>query len=66
MIHIEKVQRRDFLKGMLGAGALVLSVRVMPEELFAESGAANALARAARGRRLHRQPARASRLAWHR
>jgi len=43
MIHIEKVQRRDFLKGMLGAGALVLSVRVMPEELFAESGAANAV-----------------------
>src|SRR5271167_2929639 len=43
MIHIEKVQRRDFLKGMLGAGALVLSVRLVPEELFAESsgGAAN-------------------------
>jgi len=45
MIHIEKVQRRDFLKGMLGAGALVLSVRLVPEELFAESsgGAANAV-----------------------
>src|SRR6202521_5848714 len=37
MIRIENVQRRDFLKGMLGAGAFVLSVRVMPEELFAES-----------------------------
>src|SRR6266478_3167110 len=39
MIRIENVQRRDFLKGMLGAGAFVLSVRVMPEELFAESTA---------------------------
>jgi isoquinoline 1-oxidoreductase beta subunit len=37
MIRIENVQRRDFLKGMLGAGAFVLSVRVMPEQLFAES-----------------------------
>ena len=26
--------RRGFLKGMLGAGAFVLSVRLMPEELF--------------------------------
>src|SRR4029077_7734153 len=42
MIRIENVQRRDFLKGMLGAGAFVLSVRVMPEELFAESTAAAA------------------------
>jgi isoquinoline 1-oxidoreductase beta subunit len=39
MIRIENVQRRDFLKGMLGAGAFVLSVRVMPEQLFAESTA---------------------------
>jgi isoquinoline 1-oxidoreductase beta subunit len=39
MIRIENVQRRDFLKGMLGAGAFVLSVRVIPEELFAESTA---------------------------
>jgi len=51
MIRIENVQRRDFLKGMLGAGAFVLSVRVMPEELFAEStaeatGAAAAMAKA--------------------
>jgi isoquinoline 1-oxidoreductase beta subunit len=37
MIRIENVQRRDFLKGMLGAGAFVLSVRVVPEQLFAES-----------------------------
>src|SRR5713226_4830225 len=37
MIRIENVQRRDFLKGILGAGAFVLSVRVMPEQLFAES-----------------------------
>jgi isoquinoline 1-oxidoreductase beta subunit len=47
MIRIENVQRRDFLKGMLGAGAFVLSVRVMPEELFADktadaAGATNA------------------------
>jgi isoquinoline 1-oxidoreductase beta subunit len=40
MIQIENVQRRDFLRGMLSAGALVLSLRVMPEELFAESGGA--------------------------
>lgn len=39
MIRIENVQRRDFLKGMLGAGAFVLSVRVMPEQLFAENTA---------------------------
>jgi isoquinoline 1-oxidoreductase subunit beta len=37
MIRIENVQRRDFLKGMLGAGAFVLSVRAMPERLFAGS-----------------------------
>ncbi|MFI5058335.1 MAG: molybdopterin cofactor-binding domain-containing protein [Candidatus Acidiferrales bacterium] len=39
MIRIENVQRRDFLKGMLGAGAFVLSVHVMPEKLFAGSTA---------------------------
>jgi isoquinoline 1-oxidoreductase beta subunit len=33
--------RRDFLKGMLGAGALVLSVHLMPEEIFA--GGANVM-----------------------
>ncbi len=43
MIHIDNISNRDrdllsgrrgFLKGMLGAGALVLSVRLMPEQLF--------------------------------
>src|SRR6266850_4550871 len=34
MIQIENVGRRGFLKGMLGAGAFVLSVRWMPEEMF--------------------------------
>jgi isoquinoline 1-oxidoreductase beta subunit len=29
--------RRDFLKGILGAGAFVLGVSLMPEQLFAES-----------------------------
>ncbi|GAC1626678.1 MAG: xanthine dehydrogenase family protein molybdopterin-binding subunit [Candidatus Acidiferrum sp.] len=33
--------RRDFLKSMLGAGALVLSVQLMPEQLLA--GGANAI-----------------------
>src|SRR5690349_22045014 len=41
MIRIEKVERRNFLKGMLGAGAFVLSVRVMPENLFAATDVAN-------------------------
>src|SRR2546426_10252740 len=31
--------RREFLKGMLGAGAFVLSVRLMPQRLFADSNA---------------------------
>jgi isoquinoline 1-oxidoreductase subunit beta len=51
MIQIENISRnerefsrgrRGFLKGMLGAGAFVLSVRWMPEELFAASASANA------------------------
>src|SRR5512137_1789074 len=51
MIHIENVSndnrellasRRGFLKGMLGAGAFVLSVRLMPEQLFSATGVANA------------------------
>src|SRR5437773_12479198 len=51
MIHIEHISNRNaelfssgrgFLKGMLGAGAFVLSVRLMPEELF--NAAANATA----------------------
>src|SRR5215467_1207071 len=51
MIHLENISgseqefsssRRGFLKGMLGAGAFVLSVRWMPENVFAGSTAANA------------------------
>src|SRR6201993_2240875 len=51
MIHIENISNRDrelvssrrgFLKAMLGAGAFVSSVRLMPEELF--GAAANATA----------------------
>jgi isoquinoline 1-oxidoreductase beta subunit len=38
MIRIENIDRREFLKGMLGAGAFVLSVSVMPEQLFAANG----------------------------
>src|SRR5256885_12362356 len=34
-IGVEDVGRRGFLKGMLGAGAFVLSVRLMPGEAFA-------------------------------
>src|SRR5271166_1866826 len=33
MMQIENVSRRGFLKGMLGTGALVLSVQVLPERL---------------------------------
>jgi isoquinoline 1-oxidoreductase beta subunit len=39
MIHVENVGRRGFLKGMLGAGAFVLSVRLMPDDLFGAAGA---------------------------
>jgi len=42
MLHIENVGRRGFLKGMLGAGALVLSVRWMPQELFGSESSAGA------------------------
>jgi isoquinoline 1-oxidoreductase beta subunit len=34
--------RRGFLKGMLGAGAFVLSVRLMPEQLFGATANATA------------------------
>src|SRR5258708_32012778 len=34
-IGVEDVGRRGFLKGMLGAGAFVLSVRLMPAEALA-------------------------------
>jgi isoquinoline 1-oxidoreductase beta subunit len=51
MIHIDNISNRDreltsgrrgFLKGMLGAGAFVLSVRLMPEELFGAAADATA------------------------
>src|SRR6267143_1391606 len=50
MIHIENVGRRGFLKGMLGAGAFVLSVRWMPEEMFGSelhAGASDGMTNAA-------------------
>jgi hypothetical protein len=59
MIQIENISRaghgfmsgrRDFLKGMLGASAFVLSVRWMPEHLFAapaNSSTADAMSKAA-------------------
>ncbi len=46
MIHIENISkldrellsgRRGFLKGMLGAGAFVLGIRLFPEQMFAAS-----------------------------
>ena len=40
MIQIENAGRRGFLKGMLSAGALVLSVRIIPEQLFAAAASA--------------------------
>src|SRR5258705_9008159 len=49
MIQIENVGRRGFLKGMLGAGAFVLSVRWMPEEMFGSerhAGASDAMTKA--------------------
>src|SRR5437667_8334676 len=58
MIHIENISnrnhelfssRRGFLKGMLGAGAFVLSVLLMPEELFgapANAAASDGMAKA--------------------
>jgi isoquinoline 1-oxidoreductase subunit beta len=35
MIQIENVSRRGFLRGMLGTGALVLGVQILPGRLFA-------------------------------
>src|SRR6267143_5791480 len=46
MISIENVSRRGFLKGMVGTGAFVLGVRLMPVDLLA-SGDVAALAPAA-------------------
>ena len=37
MIRIENVSRREFLKGVAGAGAFVLGVSVLPRRLFAEN-----------------------------
>src|SRR5258708_16192625 len=51
MNHIENISnldrellsgRRGFLKGMLGAGAFVLSVRLLPEQMFAASASVSA------------------------
>src|SRR5712664_3932479 len=42
MLHIENVGRRGFLKGMLGAGAFVLSVRWAPAEMFRSASSAGA------------------------
>jgi isoquinoline 1-oxidoreductase subunit beta len=37
VIRIENVSRREFLRGVAGAGAFVLGVSVLPERLFAEN-----------------------------
>jgi isoquinoline 1-oxidoreductase beta subunit len=51
MIHIDNISnrerdlvssRRGFLKGVLGAGAFVLSIRLMPEQMYAASANASA------------------------
>lgn len=50
MIHVENVGRRGFLKGMLGAGAFVLSVRWAPAESLgspSSTAAADAMTKAA-------------------
>jgi len=58
MIHIENISNRDrellsgrrgFLKGMLGAGAFVLSVRLIPEGLFGATEKASISDAAAKG-----------------
>src|SRR5256885_1688148 len=56
MISIENVSRRGFLKGMAGAGAFVLSIRVLPEQLFAETRGAGALDPAAPMKKAALQP----------
>jgi isoquinoline 1-oxidoreductase beta subunit len=43
MIQVENVSRRGFLKGIAGAGALVLSVRLLPAELFANAAGASGM-----------------------
>src|SRR6267143_1194764 len=50
MLHIENIGRRGFLKGMLGAGAFVLSVRWAPAEMFGSelhAGASDGMTNAA-------------------
>ena len=42
-MRIENVSRRGFLKGMVGTGAFVLSVRLMPEQLLANAKAVGML-----------------------
>src|SRR5258708_37179303 len=39
MISIENVSRREFLKGVVGTGAFVLGVRLMPVNLLARGDA---------------------------
>jgi isoquinoline 1-oxidoreductase subunit beta len=48
MNRIENVSRRGFLRGMLGAGALILSVEILPERMLgaASTGAENPMAKA--------------------
>jgi isoquinoline 1-oxidoreductase beta subunit len=49
MIHFENVSRRGFVKGILGAGAFVLSVRLLPLESLsatANAGASDAMTKA--------------------
>jgi isoquinoline 1-oxidoreductase beta subunit len=43
VIRIENVSRRDFLKGVAGAGAFALGVTVLPKRLFAENRMEGAL-----------------------
>ena len=43
MVTIENVSRRGFLKGIAGAGAFVLGVRIMPEQLLAAEAGGGAL-----------------------
>jgi len=40
MIRVENVSRRRFLKGIAGAGAFVLCVKMMPAKLFGSAGEA--------------------------
>jgi isoquinoline 1-oxidoreductase subunit beta len=41
MIQLENVNRRGFLKGLVGAGALVLSVRILPTSLLGAEAVAD-------------------------